>query len=160
MYLLAITISLIIAYFGLAVIFPLFFKSKLPTLNSRCFVSILFIFVLSVAGYQVAGSIADPELSNRVLHAFGGGFMASLVCFLAIQDTKLSLTKFQFLVITGLTVTTLGVANEILEFFLQNYAGFTFFSVTPNDTWYDLISNAIGTVVAIGMFIPFIKSRV
>jgi hypothetical protein len=97
-----------------------------------------------------------PEFSNRVLHAYGGGFMAFLVCFLVVRDSKLSLTKFQFFIFSFLIVAALGVANEILEFFLQNYAGMIF-SSHINDTWYDLMSNTIGSLIATVCFVPCIK---
>ena len=51
---------------------------------------------------------------------------------------------------------SLGVANEIMEFILQNYAGFTF-STSINDTWYDLTSNVVGSIISALCFLPFIQ---
>ncbi len=54
------------------------------------------------------------ELSNRVLHVFGGGFLAFLICFLAALDSRVRIRRFQFFLFSFLIVIALGVANEIL----------------------------------------------
>jgi hypothetical protein len=132
----------------------MFFNNALPKITSKSFVSIIFIAILSLAGYGIAYSMPDPIVANRFIHAFGGGFMAFLTCFLVIKDTKIKLNAFQFFVFSLLIVTALGVANEILEFFLQNYFGLAF-SDYINDTWLDLISNTIGSLVGAVCLMPF-----
>jgi drug/metabolite transporter superfamily protein YnfA len=159
MYLLAISVCLVVAYFILGLVYGQFFNNKFPEFSSKSLFSVAAIFLLSILGYIFVFNIPDPEFSNRVLHAYGGGFLATLVCFLALRDTQININKFQFFVITISTVTTLGVGNEILEFYLQNYAGFTFFSTTPNSTWHDLISNLIGNIIGIGTLICFVPSK-
>lgn len=154
MYLLAITTSLCVSYFILFALFPFFFENKFVRLNSRTLLSIGILLFLSFLGYFIAFSISDPELSNRFLHGFGGGFMALLVCFLVLRDTGIQLRKFQFVIFSFLVVTTLGVGNEILEFFLQNYIGMTF-AISTNDTWLDLISNTVGTLLGALILAPF-----
>lgn len=142
----------------LYVLFPFFFINQTVRVTSKSFVSLLTIFILSILGYVVAFSIPDPEFGNRILHGFGGGFMGLLVCFLVIKDTKLQLGKFQFVIFSLLVVAALGVANEILEFFLQNYLG-RIFAQSVNDTWYDLTSNLIGSLIAALLFVPFIDKE-
>jgi Sec-independent protein secretion pathway component TatC len=156
MYLILISVSLCILYFVLFFIFPELFNQERRKIESSSFVSILLILLLSFLGYFIAFNISDTELSNRFLHGFGGGFMAFLVCFLIVRDTRLKINKFQFFVLSILIVTALGATNEILEFFLQNYVGFVF-ATTINDTWLDLISNAVGSLLATGCFVPFIN---
>ncbi len=161
MYLIGITFGLVIAYFFLGFLFSQLFQSKFTKFNTNYIFSAVAIFWLSIAGYFLVELIPDPEMANRVLHAYGGGFLATLVCFLSIKDTNLKLNKLQFSVISILTVTTLGVGNEIVEYFLQNYAGFSFFSTTPNETWHDLISNLVGTligVLSLVWFVPRVKA--
>jgi hypothetical protein len=119
---------------------------------------LLIIFVLSILGYIIAFSIPNPELGNRILHGFGGGFMALLAFFLAVKDTNIKLRKFQFFFFSLAVVAALGVANEILEFFLQNYVGLIF-AESINDTWYDLISNTVGSLIAALLFLPFIDEN-
>lgn len=98
---------------------------------------------VSIAALLLSLAIPDIALSNRFLHAFGGGFVPFLICFLAARDSKVKINKFQFLVFSFLIVTAFGVANEILEFFLQHYT-YLIFAYTIDDTWLDLISNTVG----------------
>ena len=84
--------------------------------------------------------------------------MAIVVCFLAIKDSGVRVRKFQFLIISILVATALGVMNEILEFFLQNYFGFIS-SATVNDTWLDLISNTVGILIATTILTPFVDNK-
>lgn len=147
MYLVFMTLSLCVTYFVIFNYSPLFFNTSAVKISSKSFKSVAFIASLSLLGYLIAFNIPDLELSNRFLHGFGGGFMAFLVCFLAIKDSKLPIKKFQFFVFSILIVVTLGVANEILEFFLQNYFD-VIASSSINDTWLDLISNIVGATIA------------
>lgn len=158
MYLLTITIFLCITYGILYVVFPIFFTGRVVALSSRSALSVTIIFVLSLLGYGIALSIPDPEVSNRVIHGFGGGCMAMLVCFLVIKDTRLKVTPFQWLLISLLTVSALGVANEILEFILQSYTNLIF-AENINDTWLDLVSNTIGSGLAALVFLPYVHKK-
>lgn len=158
MYQLFITTSLCITYGLLYLIFPIFFTNKTVQTSSRSIFSLGIIFLFSILGYAVAVTITDPELGNRILHGFGGGFMALLVCFLVVKDTNIQIRKFQFFLFSLLVVATLGVANEILEFFLQNYTDLVL-AQSINDTWYDLISNSVGSFIAAVLFLPFIDNK-
>ncbi len=158
MYLIAITFSLCISYFILFFLFPYFFENKVPKIGLKSLVSVGLIFILSFLGYFTAFNIHDPELSNRFLHGFGGGFMALFVCFLAARDSGVHVKRFQFVLFSLLVVTALGVANEILEFILQNYIRMVF-SISINDTWLDLISNTVGMLIAVVGLAPFINNK-
>lgn len=158
MYLIAITLSLCIAYFALFLIFPFFFEHRVAKIGPKSLLSVALIFIISFLGYLIAFTIPDLELSNRFLHGFGGGFMALFVCFLVAKDSHVRINKFQFIFLSLLTVTALGVVNEILEFFLQNYGG-VIFAASINDTWLDLISNTIGIALALIAFAPFINKK-
>lgn len=159
MYLVAITISLCVSYILLYFIFPFFFTNHFVNFTKNSILSLVLIFILSIFGYCVVFNISDAELGNRVLHGFGGGFMALYVCFLVVKDTKLKITQFQFITLSFLIVASLGIANEILEFILQNYFGIVI-ATSINDTWYDLISNTVGSIIAILCLSPFIKTRI
>lgn len=158
-YLLLITIGLCLVYVLFYFLFPLFFKNTAVSLNRRSLHSIIYIIICSFLVYAASIRIADQELSNRILHVFGGGFLSFLICFFAVKDSKLSIGRFQFFLFSFLVVISLGVVNEILEFFLQNYMHFTF-APNINDTWLDLMSNAVGALLAAACLTPFIKRMV
>ncbi len=158
MYLIAITVGLCVAYFILLFLFWFFFENKKAEIPKNSFRSIILIILLSLAGYVVVLNIPDLELGNRFLHAFGGGFLAFMVCFLVVKDSTLPITKFQFFVFSALIVTALGVSNELLEFFLQHYFGLIS-SASTTDTWLDLLSNTVGSIIASTCFVPFISRK-
>lgn len=158
MYLFSVTLSLCLAYFILYFFLPKFFNIKLQKIEIHSLFSVAIIFIVSLVGYFIYFLIPDAELSNRFLHGFGGGFMAFLVCFLVVRDLKMPINKFQFAVISILIVTALGVANELLEFFLQVFAGFTF-APDVNDTWLDLLSNTVGIIIAAFAFTPLVNKK-
>ncbi len=155
LYLAAVTLGLCVCYLLLEHVFSLFFTKHFAHIGKRSIGSVAIIIVTSVFGYLLVSFIPDPEASNRVLHMFGGGFMAILVCFLVVKDSRINITKFQFFVFSFMVVTTLGVGNEIMEFFLQNYGGLIA-ATTLNDTWLDLISNMAGIMAGSICFTPFI----
>lgn len=158
MYLVFIALSLGLSYFVLYFLFTKFFehKAKLPKFKS--IFSVILILVLSFVIDYFALSISDFDVSNRLLHAFGGGFLAFFVCFLVVRDSKLKISKFQFFIFSFLSVMTMGIGNEAIEFFAQNYSDFIF-APNINDTWLDLISNTSGALIAGGIFTPLIPKR-
>lgn len=156
MYLLFITSALCLAYFLLYQLFSLFFKNTTASLNTKSVSSIVLIVILSFISYAVSLSIEDKQLSNRVLHAFGGGFLSFLICFRIVKDSKLKIGKFQFFVFSFMVVCAMGVGNEVLEFFLQKYTDFVFAN-SPTDTWLDLMSNTAGTLIGSVLLVPFLK---
>ncbi len=156
MYLLFVTISLCFSYLVLYYIFPLFFNNFFIPFKLKSLYSIGYIILFSFAVYTLSYAIPNQDVSNRILHVFGGGFLAFFTCFLIVKDSKLQIQKFQFFLFSFLIVVTLGVGNEIVEFILQNY--FNFISApTVNDTWLDLISNICGALIAAICFVPFVK---
>ncbi len=155
MYLFAVTFGLCFVYYFLEHVFNLFFERHLAHLSKRSVGSVVTIIFVSLLGYFLVTLIPDPDTGNRVLHMLGGGFLAIMVCFLVVKDSRIRMTKFQFFVFSFFVVTALGVGNEILEFFLQNYAGLEA-SATINDTWLDLISNTAGIIAGSICFTPFI----
>lgn len=158
-YLALITFGMCLGYVFLEHVFNLFFEKHLAHLGKRSLTSVAIILAVSLFGYFLTSLIPDPETSNRILHMFGGGFMAVMVCFLVVKDSRIAITRFQFFVFSFFVVTALGVGNEILEFVLQQY--FNFISSTYiNDTWLDLISNTAGILVGSACFTPFILTKV
>lgn len=75
-----------------------------------------------------------------------------------MKDSTLSISRFQFLTLSMLLVTAMGVGNEILEFFLQNYF-YLISSQNPLDTWLDLISNTLGIITGALIFTPFLNLK-
>lgn len=160
LYLFAITFGLCISYLILFFLFPYFFENtRKIRISYRSIISIIVICLVSYVSVASALSIHDKEIGNRLLHVFGGGFTAFLVCFLAIKDSGLKIRRFQFFLISFLIVTFLGVVNEVVEFFLQYY--FNFISASRAiDTWLDLTSNIVGALIASVCMVPFIPKKV
>jgi VanZ family protein len=158
LYLLTITLGLDISYLVLYFLFPFFFHKTIPKLNYRALpYSIFYITFFSLLVYLVCYNIPNVELSNRILHSFGGGFLSFFVCFFAAKDSSLKIGAFQFFFLSFLIVTALGVANEMAEFFLQTHTHIIF-APSITDTWLDLMSNTIGAIIALACLIPFRKT--
>lgn len=156
MYLVFITLAMCVIYFILLALFPFFFTQKATPLQKKSLLPVAYIIAFSVLAYAASFSIADLELGNRVLHAFGGGFLGFLVCFLAARNSKIHINRFQFFMFSALVVLSLGIANELLEFLLQEYSGFLFAASTSiYDTWLDLASNVAGVIIAGVCLVPF-----
>ena len=161
MYLLFLLCAMCSAYFGLTYLYWGFFEGRLPpAFRRRSLYSILGISICMLAvftGVYLMPSM-DIGIGNRILHAFGGGFLAYLVCFLIVRDSGLRISRFRFFIFTFLVVTALGVANEMLEFLLQSTTGLIF-SPTPTDTWLDLASNLVGTLLAAAPLTYFVETK-
>ena len=157
MYLLLITLGFCVVYGFLYLLFPLFFVDKLVPFRRRIFASLFYIIGFYFLISFISINISDVNWANRFLHIFGGGFLSFAVCFLVVKDTKLHIGKFRFFTFSFLIVLSLGVANEILEYVLQNFTELSF-ATTASDTWLDLASNCIGALLAGMFFVPFIKT--
>ena len=155
MYLLALIIPFCLTYFILAGLFSLFFDKHLPVFHTGPMRSLFIIVLLALGVFAIMSMIPDPEIANRIEHAVGGGVLATLICFLVVRDTRPSITRFQFFIFSALVVTSLGVVNELVEFFLQAQFHLTM-SRGMLDTWLDLSSNTVGTVLALVALTPFV----
>ena len=143
-------------YLVLYFLVPSFFGFTIKQFNKNYVRSLMLIITTSIIGFAIAFSVTDSELSNRILHGFGGGFVSFFACFLVVKDTSLNLSRLQFFILSFMMVATLGVANEIIECVLQYYGNLSF-AATIYDTWYDLISNTIGSLIAAVIFVPLIR---
>ncbi len=159
LYLYTITFGLCVSYFILFFLFPYFFNGvRGARLSYKSLLSIVIICLISFVSCYIALRIHDKEIGNRILHIFGGGFTAFLVCFLAARDSGIRLKKFQFFLFSFLVVIALGVLNEVIEFLLQ-YCFDIISAKTPVDTWLDLNSNIVGILIASVCFVPFISRK-
>lgn len=158
---LVITLGLVLVYLGLLYLLGPFFGQPRARWGRRSVLSIVAVIVFSLLIFVISFSIPNLWLSNRIVHIFGGGFIGVVVCFLAGRDSQIKISRFQFFLFSFLFVTTLGVANEIMEFFLQHYFSQydLIFATTVNDTWLDLVSNTIGILLAVAIFVPLIKKK-
>jgi len=157
LYLFAITVGLGVIYVVLLFFLPALFNLPRRAWRAIDLWPIGPIIIVSLFGYLVASFMPDLEVSNRFIHGFGGGFMATLVCFFAVRVSQLGLNRFQFFFIAALIVSTLGVGNEVLEFFLQKYTTLPF-AQSIDDTWLDLVSNTVGLLIGLAIFTPFVKA--
>jgi len=142
-----ITLGLCAGYGVLLFVVPVLLGNPIPPVRSVRTNSLWIIPASAIVVGVLVALIPDPFWQNRALHTLGGGVLASIACFAAFKDSAVRASSFQFFVLTVLIVTALGVANELLEFVVQNYAGFVM-ADSINDTWLDLLSNTVGTVGA------------
>lgn len=149
-------IAYCLLYLGLVPFFTLFFAGRRPAAWGVSRRDILIIIFATVIIFSYTASIQDPLLENRLQHALGGGFLGFFVCLLAWRRSEVAVNRLQFFFFSLLLVITLGVGNEVLEYFLQTYTSLHFAS-SIDDTWLDLLSNTIGALLGGALFIPFIK---
>ncbi len=159
MYLFWMALGMLAMYFVLYAFFPYFAEGRLAAFTKRSAMSVTLIVAAIVVGYMVVLHTRNLELGNRILHIWNGGFVTFFACYRAARDSAARLGRFQFLVLAALIVTSLGVANEVMEFALQSY-GLRVFLRTPYDTWLDLTSNTLGVLIACAVFAPFAKKPV
>lgn len=145
----------LVTYVVFFFLLPYFFTQRRPAFGKQAAFSMLSILVLIFAIEIITAFIPDQEIGNRILHALGGGFVAFLICLFAARDTGLRISKTRFLIFSFLLVTGLGVANELLEFLLQNITQ-VIYSPTTTDTWLDLLSNTIGILLGAACFLPYV----
>lgn len=156
MYLVLLTIGYCFAYFVLGWVFQLFFPvGKGNKINWQ---SLLLIIIFSIIAYTASFLMPNLELGNRVLHIFGGGVISFFICYLVVKDKQIKISPLLFFIFSFLIITTMGVANELLEFFLQKFISFIF-SANQYDTWWDLLSNLIGILLGALIFIPLLFKR-
>ncbi|MBV9829449.1 MAG: hypothetical protein JO001_27840 [Alphaproteobacteria bacterium] len=141
-----------ISYFAIFVLFTAFFDkvrmAQFAAAIRTIPITILFLAITFVLVYL----IPDQWWGNRVQHVMGGGITASFMCRRIIRDAELKLNRFRILIFCSLTVTALGVANELAESVLQASTGIIL-SPTTVDTWLDLWSNTIGIIIASFLFL-------
>ncbi|MFH1170637.1 MAG: hypothetical protein V1704_03710 [Candidatus Vogelbacteria bacterium] len=158
MFALIFIIAYCLLYLTLGYLFPAFFTGAWSVNRRSTLSSLVLIIIATIIIFSITTKIQDPLLENRLQHALGGGFLSFFICFLAWRSSGVIINRFQFFFFSFLFVITLGVANEILEYFLQNYYSFHF-AGTINDTWLDLLSNIIGIFIASVIFLPWIKKN-
>ncbi len=157
-YQLLLTVALVLTYVGLFFLLPRFFLTRQNHQAQPRLYAIIFIALFSFLTTAVSEIMPDKELGNRILHMVGGGVLVAVICFLAVRDSRSPIDRFQFFVFSFLLASTLGVANEIAEAILQNITGLPFAN-SINDTWFDLISNTVGALVAGTVLTRFIHEK-
>lgn len=146
------------AYLFLHFFFPLFFHGHTTSFRKSSFLFLGLVILGYAVVWYITSQIVDVNVSNRILHIFGGGFLAFFMCFLISIDTKIRVDRFRLFTFILFVVLSLGVANEMMEYVLGLYTPLTF-ADTADDTRLDLISNCVGAVLAIIMLIPFSKKQ-
>ncbi len=155
MYTLILIFGMIATYFVVLFILSKLFQQKPVFIWSKITRSLFVIVAFTIFTYISTSYIEDEDVSNRLLHAIGGGFNVVLATFLVIKDFKFKLDFIQFGIIAILLVSFFGIGNEIIEYFLQTNFDMIFAS-TSIDTWLDLISNGLGGLlgtICLGYFI-------
>lgn len=143
-----------VTYGALYVLLPLLHDRPIPRLRWASVVSVVGIALLIQVVFIVTSQMTDRELGNRLLHMIGGGVLGFVLYARVVSDAHIPLNRLQFFVYGFLIISTLGVLNEHLEFFLQA-TGLRVFMWSMTDTWRDLASNSLGAVV-VGLPLTFI----
>lgn len=94
----------------------------------------------------------DTGIGNILLHAIGGGVAASCLFEYIRRVYRVAVTPLQEVVLLFFFVSGFGVANELLEFLLQSVSGMRF-SLSPVDTWLDLLANTCGALAGWMVFL-------
>jgi len=138
---------MIVVYLLCPFLFSIFTKEKFRFTPSIISLGIITVWMIIIY-FCTTSVIQDKFWANRVLHAVGGGFNIVLIASLALKDFKIKLPLPQIIIIVFMLATTLGVFNEIIEFFLQQALGWKFATIIE-DTWLDLVSNLVGTILGL-----------
>lgn len=107
----------------------------------------LFLIISTLALVFLLVPVFGHWWGNRLQHIMGGGFVAYLMCWRIFDDADLSVNLVQRISLCLLTVTALGVGNELAESIVQATT-YAVLSPTTTDTWWDLWSNTIGATLA------------
>lgn len=153
MYLILVALAYCVAYIGLLYLFSLFFRGPAVRWEHISLRSLALIVAWFGGVVYITFILPDLEIGNRILHAFGGGFLVVGMCWLVVRDLDLQLSPLEFFLFSFLVVNTLGVGNEIMEFILQTFSPLSF-AQSVNDTWLDLSSNVTGALIANALLIP------
>lgn len=132
-----------VGYLAISLLSVRFFSGPSLRIGISSVRSMGILAALIVLVFVVAVSVPDTELGNRFQHAVGGGVLGVVLCYLVFRDHRIKATRFQFFIWTSLIVTALGVANELLEYFMQANTTMIF-AANTFDTWRDLASNTVG----------------
>lgn len=153
-YFLFLTTSITLSYFVIPFIISHLLNIKLDynLRNNKLKIlrSLTLITTFSIVTFLISGFFFDKELGNRFLHSIGGGFVMVLVIFFSIKDFNIKINRIQYLIISLLIVTFLGVINELTEYIFQLQFNLIF-NNNIYDTWLDLGSNLIGSILAISI---------
>lgn len=106
---------------------------------------IVAIIGLIIAAY--VGTRNESMTANFFQHAVGGGFVTGLLTLSVLHSFKLRLSKLETVTIIIASVSVFGIANELLEFFLQSTTSLRFANDAA-DTWRDLTANMSGAMLA------------
>ncbi|MBI5138281.1 MAG: hypothetical protein HZA95_00600 [Candidatus Vogelbacteria bacterium] len=146
-------------YFVVYFVAPKFFeKTSAPLAWKHTLRSLVVILVTAFIAMYLVFATPSEWWGNRIQHALGGGFVATMVCYLAVKDSKIKLSYLQFIFATLMLVSLLGVGNEVVEYLAQHFLDIIS-AATVDDTWLDLVSNLVGIAVGLICFTPFIRNN-
>jgi hypothetical protein len=100
-----------------------------------------------LVGSLIYNEFFPDKFGNFILHASGG--VSAVLLFIYFTKTlKITFTNWRVtLVIVFAFVSTLGVLNELAEYFFE-LMGLGPFSFDNHDTWRDFVANTTGAAVA------------
>lgn len=149
-------LSALILGFGLSVLVFLLtkvlakeYKKPLPPLDSSCWP--LFVApVLFVISRYLPTFYSFTHNLTFIQHMVGGGFVSALLFLYMINTLNIRLTTLLRFSALFALVSSLGVLNEMLEFFVTQTG---IYSVDGSDVWWDLVANTVGAFLFYGLYI-------
>lgn len=103
--------------------------------------------VTGLIGSFIYNEFSPDKFGNFILHASGG--VSAVLLFIYFTKTlKISFGNWRItLVVLFAFVSTLGVMNELAEYFFE-FMGLGPFSFDSHDTWRDFVANTTGAAIA------------
>ncbi len=107
---------------------------------------ILAAVLTGIVGTVIYNEFLPDKLGNFILHASGG--VSSVFLFIYFTKTlKIDFLNWRLTtLILFAFVTTLGVLNELAEYFFE-FLGLGPFSFDSHDTWRDFVANTTGAII-------------
>lgn len=133
--------------YGLVFVFFTLFYGRIQRLPFGRAIYSLFLVISMLAIVFLLIPVLGHWWGNRLEHILGGGALAYFMCWRIVDDAELPTNAIQRVILCFLTVTALGVGNELFESLIQATTG-AVLSPTTTDTWWDLWSNTVGAVLA------------
>ena len=108
-----------------------------------------YFLIIAALIYPMARTVPEPHIFDETLtfvqHFLGGGFISVLYYLYVKYQLKLRPNYIIEPLYIYAFVSSMGVANELLEFTATKLHIYT---LDSSDVWYDLLANTLGACVA------------
>ncbi len=118
----------------------------------------ILLFMTFVGSFFLPDIGISTETTTFQQHAVGGGMTVFLAYLHARQLINWRLYWWQEVLAMYATISAIGVANELLEFFITK-SGLGY--IDSSDVWWDLLANTSGMCIAAAVYfgVRYIRTR-